>query len=90
MRFEWNADKARLNLRKHGVSFEEASTVFYDQLSATGEDPDHSLGERRFITLGVSSAARVLAVAHADRDDVIRIISARAATAAERRVYEEG
>lgn len=89
MRFEWNADKARLNLRKHGVSFEEASTVFYDELSATGEDPD-SLGERRFITIGVSFAGRLLAVVHADRDDTVRIISARAAAAAERRIYEEG
>jgi uncharacterized DUF497 family protein len=90
MRFEWNADKAASNLRKHGVSFEEASSVFYDELSATGADPDHSLGERRFITIGVSSAGRLLAIAHADRDEAIRIISARAATAAERRIYEEG
>lgn len=78
------------NLRKHGVSFEEAATVFYDELSATGEDPDHSLGERRFITIGVSSAGRLLAVAHTDRDDIVRIISARTAAAAERRIYEEG
>jgi len=90
MQFEWNAGKASINLRKHGVSFEEASTVFYDELSATGEDPDHSLGERRFITIGVSSSGRLLAVAHTDRDDTIRIISARAAAAAERRIYEEG
>lgn len=90
MQFEWNADKARCNLRKHGVSFEEAATIFYDALSATGEDPDHSLGERRFITIGVSSSGRLLAVAHADRADVVRIISARPAAAAERRIYEEG
>lgn len=90
MQFEWDAAKARINLRKHGVSFEEASTVFYDELSATGEDPDHSVGERRFITFGLSSQGRVLAVAHADLHDLIRIISARAATAAERRIYEEG
>ena len=90
MQFEWNADKARTNLRKHGVSFEEASTVFYDDLAATGDDPDHSLGERRFITIGVSSSGRLLTVAHSDRDDVIRIISARSAAAAERRIYEEG
>ncbi|HEX5122141.1 MAG TPA: BrnT family toxin [Rhodanobacteraceae bacterium] len=90
MQFEWNAEKARLNLRKHGVSFEEAATIFYDVLSATGEDPDHSLGERRFITIGVSSSGRLLAVAHADRENVVRIISARPAAAAERRIYEEG
>lgn len=90
MQFEWDADKARINLRKHGVSFQEASTVFYDELSATGDDPDHSVGECRFITIGVSSAGRLLAVAHTDRHDVVRIISARAAAAAERRIYEEG
>ena len=77
LEFEWDADKARTNLRKHGVSFEEASTVFYDELSATGEDPDHSLGERRFITIGVSSAGRLLAVAHTDSDDIVRVISAK-------------
>ena len=90
MQFEWDAGKARINLRKHGVSFEEASTVFLDALSATGEDPDHSRGERRFITIGVSLAGRLLAVAHTDRDDRVRIISARVAAAAERRIYEEG
>jgi uncharacterized protein len=63
MRFEWNVEKAGVNLRKHGVSFEEASTIFYDELSATGEDPDHSVGENRFITVGVSLAGRLLAVA---------------------------
>jgi len=90
MHFEWNAAKAKVNLRKHGVSFEEASTVFYDELSATGGDPDHSVGERRFITIGVSSARRLLAVAHTDRDDVVRIVSARPAVPPERRIYEEG
>ena len=90
MQFEWDAAKAGTNLRKHGVSFEEASTVFYDDLAATGEDPDHSSGEHRFITFGVSSQGRLLVVAHTDRNDVVRIISARPAMATERRIYEEG
>jgi uncharacterized DUF497 family protein len=88
--FEWNAQKAATNLRKHGVSFEEAASVFFDPLSETGDDPDHSVDERRFVTFGVSSSGRLLVVAHADRDDVIRIISARPATRADRKIYEEG
>ena len=90
MRFEWNASKAAANLRKHGVSFDEAASVFFDPLAATGDDPDHSLEERRFVTFGMSSAGRLLVVAHADRDDAIRIITARTATRAERNLYEKG
>jgi uncharacterized DUF497 family protein len=65
-----------------------AASVFYDPLSATGDDPDHSADERRFVTFGVSSSGRLLVVAHADRDDVIRIISARPAARADRKIYE--
>jgi uncharacterized protein len=90
MRLEWDARKARENLRKHGVAFEEASSVIFDPLSATGEDPDHSMDERRLITFGVSSSGRLLVVAHAERGNAIRIISARSATRAERKIYEEG
>ena len=90
MRFEWNARKAAKNLRKHGVSFDEAASVFFDSLSATGDDPDHSLDERRFVTFGTSSYGRLLVVAHLQNDDVIRIITARYATRAERKLYEEG
>ena len=90
MRVEWNARKAAGNLRKHGVSFDEAASVFFDPLSATGSDPDHSLEERRFVTFGMSSSGRLLVVAHADQDDLIRIITAREATRAERELYEEG
>jgi uncharacterized DUF497 family protein len=90
VRFEWNALKAAANLRRHGVSFDEASTVFFDPLSATGDDPDHSLDERRFVTFGMSSSGRLLVVAHAEHDDAIRIITARLATRAERKLYEEG
>ncbi len=90
MRFEWDPRKAAENLAKHGVSFEEAATVFRDVLSATGADPDHSVGEQRFVTFGISIGGRLLAVAHTDRDDTIRIISARPATPRERKIYEEG
>ena len=90
MRFEWNALKATANLRKHGISFDEAASVFFDSLSATGDDPDHSLEERRFVTFGMSSSGRLLVVAHAQHDDAIRIITARPATRAERKLYEEG
>ncbi|TAN75861.1 MAG: BrnT family toxin [Gallionella sp.] len=89
MNFEWEETKAAANLRKHKVSFEEASTVFEDDLSLTGRDPDRSLGEHRFITFGLSAANRVLAVSHTERSGKIRIISARPATRAERRIYEK-
>jgi hypothetical protein len=90
VRFEWNALKAAANLRKHGVSFDEAASVFFDPLSATGDDPDHSLDEGRFVTFGTSSSGRLLVVAHAQHDDAIRLITARLATRAERKLYEEG
>jgi uncharacterized DUF497 family protein len=90
VRLEWDAPKAAPNLRKHGVSLEEASSVFFDPLSATGDDPDHSPSERRFVTLGVLSSGRLLVGAHAAREDSIRIISARKATRSERKLYEEG
>ncbi|MBI2191693.1 MAG: BrnT family toxin [Planctomycetes bacterium] len=90
MRFEWDPVKASANLRKHGVSFVEASTVFRDLLATTGAHPDHSTGEERFATFGVSTSARLLVVAHLDRGDAIRIISARVAILHERRIYEEG
>ena len=77
------------NLRKHGVSFEEASTALRDSFSATAHDPDHSEDEDRFVTLGVSSIGRLLAVAHTERGNNIRIISARLATKSERKIYEE-
>jgi uncharacterized DUF497 family protein len=87
--FEWDPAKARQNRRKHRVSFEEAATVFGDPLALTYPDPDHSISERRFITIGMSSTNRVLIVAHTDRDESIRIISARKTTQLERKHYEE-
>ena len=89
MNFEWEETKAAANLRKHKVSFEEASTVFEDDLSLTGCDPDHSIGEHRFITFGVSAKNRVLVVSHTERGGKIRIVSARPATRTERKMYEE-
>lgn len=88
MRFEWDPEKAKRNLKKHGVAFEEAVTVFYDPLSATFDDPDHSVGEYRFITIGLSSRDRLVVVAHAERGESLRIISARPATANERKRHE--
>jgi len=90
MRFSWDLEKETTNLKKHGVSFGEASTVFRDVLSATGSDPDHSIGEQRFVTFGISKKNRLLAVAHTEEGERIRIISARLATRQERRIYEEG
>ena len=90
MQFEWDPKKAAINLRDHKVSFEEASTSLEDELSLTGDDSDHSIVEARLITFGVSSPGRLLAVSHTERGERIRIISARPATRAERRLYEEG
>ncbi|MBL7176119.1 MAG: BrnT family toxin [Desulfobacteraceae bacterium] len=88
MQFEWDPEKAKLNLKKHGVSFEEVVTAFYDPLSATFDDPDHSVGEYRYMTIGLSSRNRLLVVAHIERGKILRIISARLATAHERKRHE--
>ena len=87
--FDWDEEKAPSNWMKHGVSFEEATTVFYDPLSLTIDDPDHSIGEDRFVTIGIGDFGRLLVVVYMDRDGIIRIISARAATPRERRSYEQ-
>jgi len=89
MKFEWDNAKAEANVRKHGVSFDEAGSAFLDQLALSGPDPDHSVGEHRYITFGMSSLGRLLAVSHSHRPGVIRIISARRVTRAERKIYEE-
>lgn len=89
MRFEWDENKAAGNLVKHGVSFEEAVTVFGDPLSDTFDDPDHSAEERRFVIIGTSERGRMLVVAHTDDGQAVRIISAREPTRAERELYEE-
>ena len=87
--FEWDSDKAAKNIKKHQVSFNEAATVFGDSLSMTFFDPDHSIDEDRYITVGLSQLGNLLIVAHTDRGDRIRIISARKATRRERRFYGE-
>jgi len=89
LNFEWDADKAKSNLAKHRISFEEASTVFGDPRSLTIPDPVHSESENRFITLGTSHRGKLLVVVHTERGDNIRIISARVASRRERRNYEE-
>lgn len=89
MRYEWDTAKAAANVRKHGVSFDEAATVLLDTLATSGFDPDHSDGESRYLTFGVSRMGRLLAVSHSYRPGAVRIISARRATRTERTLYEE-
>jgi uncharacterized DUF497 family protein len=88
MEFEWDRLKSEQNRKKHRVSFDDAVTVFYDPFAATFDDPDHSSGERRFITIGYSSHDRLLVVVHVERGGHIRIISARPASARERKNHE--
>ena len=87
--FEWDREKAAENLRRHGVSFGEATSAFGDPLSRTIDDPDHSEDEERFILLGESARGRLLVVVHAERGDRIRLISARIAGRRERKTYQE-
>ena len=90
MEFEWDEEKAAANLAKHGVSFEEAKTVFDDPLYVDFYDPDHSFDEHRYIIIGKSQRRRLLIVSYTERDDAIRLISAREVTRSERETYEEG
>lgn len=90
MNFEWDSDKARRNLLKHGVSFDEATTTFSDPLSVTVDDPDHSVGEHRLLLLGQTLTGKLIVVAHLDDGETVRIISARLAGRNERRAYEGG
>jgi hypothetical protein len=87
--FEWDVEKAAANVKKHGVTFEEACTVFGDPLAILMPDPDHSIGEQRYVALGMSNRHRLLVVAHAERPPRTRLISARPATRKERQTYEE-
>jgi uncharacterized protein len=89
LEFEWDPAKAEANLKEHGVSFDEATTVFRDTLSITISDPDHSHSEDRFVDIGMSHRMQLLVVSYTERKDRIRIISARRATRAERKSYEE-
>ena len=87
--FEWDSRKARSNLAKHGVGFQEASSIFGDPLSLTIPDPEHSLSEERYITVGRAFSGKLLVVVHTERGDNIRIISARRASRRERKFYEK-
>ncbi len=89
MKFDWDPKKAKVNLGKHGVSFDEGATVFLDSMAVSGPDPDHSIEESRYITFGFSQLGRLLAVCHTYRRGAIRIINARSATRSERKLYEE-
>jgi uncharacterized DUF497 family protein len=88
MQFEWDREKASANFKTHRVSFDEAATIFYDPLAATFEDRDHSTREHRFLTIGCSSKGRLLVVSHTERSNALRIISARRASAKERKRHE--
>lgn len=90
LKFEWDEAKASSNEIKHKVTFTEAATIFSDPLSYTFNDPDHSIGEHRLLTFGISNKSRLLAVAHLNGRRGIRIISARKATRHERGIYEHG
>ena len=87
--FQWDDHKARANEVKHGISFDEASAVFHDELSITVPDPDHSTAEDRFVVVGHSHRQQLLVVIFTERGDTIRIISARRATKTERQLYED-
>ena len=88
--FEWDARKAAANFKRHGVTFEDGSSVFFDPLAITFPDPDHSLDERREVTLGYTMKKEMVFVSHCERGERVRIISVRLATRTERRQYEEG
>ena len=90
MILEWDPEKAASNYAKHGVDFHEAGTVLDDPLSTTFPDPDHSEDEQRYLTIGSSLSGRILVVAHTDRGEAVRLISARPVTSGERRFYEQG
>ena len=90
MRIEWDPIKAKRNLKKHGVPFEEAATAISDPMALSGTDPDHSFYEERYITFGVSEKGRLIVVSHTEEAETIRIISARKASKGERELYEEG
>jgi uncharacterized DUF497 family protein len=89
MEFEWDPEKAEQNLKKHGISFDEASTTFEDPLANVYLDPDHSESECRYVMVGMSSSGKTIVISFVERDDRVRIMSARVATRKERRTYEE-
>lgn len=90
MLFEWDENKNQTNITKHGIDFQEASTAFGDRMALDFDDPDHSLGEYRLLLLGITITQRYVVISYTERDDKIRIISAREMTRNEKRIYIEG
>ena len=90
MKFEWDIKKATTNVKKHGITFQEAATIFGDPLAITFNDPDHSVNENRYITFGQSLQKRLIVVSHTEHGDRTRIINARLMERKERRIYEKG
>jgi len=90
MDFEWDKKKAASNLKKHGVSFHEAATLFGDSLAITFDDPDHSMDEHRLLTFGTTLTGKLVIISHTETNNLMRIISARLMTKSERKIYEEG
>ena len=90
MKFEWDPKKATANVKNHGVTFQQAATIFGDPLAITFDDPDHSMSENRYITFGLSLQKRLIVVSHTECGDRTRIINARLMDRKERRIYEEG
>jgi uncharacterized protein len=90
MKIEWDPTKAKLNLKKHGIPFEEAATAISDPMAVTGSDPDHSFYEERYITFGVSERGRLVVVSHTEEGETIRLISVRKASKGERELHEKG
>ena len=90
MEFEWDRNKATVNLSRHGVSFDEAKTVFQDPFYVIFDDPDHSFQEDQYIVIGQSTQNRLLFISYIEREDTVRLIGARKATPSERELYEEG
>lgn len=90
--FEWDENKNQINQKKHGLSFETAREVFYDENAVLFDDPDHSIGEERFLIIGMIPSSKICIVSHCYRDsgNVIRLISAREATKREKKIYQEG
>ncbi len=90
--FEWDENKNEINKKKHGLSFETAQEVFYDEFAVVFDDPDHSVGEERFLIIGMTESSKICIVSHCYRnsDNIIRLISAREATKKEKKIYQEG
>lgn len=90
MEYDWDFEKAKINLKKHDISFQEAASVFGDPLALTFNDPDHSIGEYRLLTFGMTKTGKWVIVSHTETQNTVRIISARTMNKQERKIYEQG